>query len=71
MGAQPSKVHGVSPVVMVDLTLALPDQEKESVISFVMDENDLNFMKRFVKHMERELELSKEFLNSTEHKRNA
>jgi hypothetical protein len=70
MGAQPSKIQGVSPVVMVDLTLAMPDQEKESVISFVMDENDLSFMKRFVKHMERELDLSKELLKSTERKNN-
>ncbi len=70
MGGQPSKIHGINPVVMVDLTLALPDEEKESVVSFVMDQNDLRFMKRFVKHMERELELSKELLKSTEHKTN-
>lgn len=70
MGGRPSRIHGVSPVVMVDLTLALPDQEKESVQSFVMDENDLKFMKRFVDHMERELELSKEFLGKVERKSN-
>ncbi len=48
---------------MVNLTLAQPG-DKESVISFVMDENDLNYMKRFVNHMERELELSKGLLKS-------
>jgi hypothetical protein len=70
MGGRPSRIHGVSPVVMVDLTLALPDEEKETIQSFVMDENDLKFMKRFVSHMERELELGKEYLNAAEFKSN-
>ncbi len=63
IGVPPTKLLGTMALFMVNLTLAQPG-DKESVISFVMDENDLNYMKRFVNHMERELELSKGLLKS-------
>ena len=62
IGVPPSKLLGTMALIMANLTINTTGNE--SVISFVMDENDLNYMKRFVKHMERELELSKGLLKS-------
>jgi hypothetical protein len=71
MGAAPSKVHGVMPAVIVNLTITKPGNDEESVVSFLMDESDLNYMKKFIRHMERELELAKGWLNVAEGKKNA
>lgn len=64
IGVPPTKLLGAKPVIMVNLTTTAPGN-KDRIVSFVMDENDLNYMKRFVKHMERELELSNDVLKSS------
>jgi hypothetical protein len=58
MGAPPTSLAGTQRVIVADLTLQQADG-REEVVSFTMDESDLGYMKRFVRHMERELELSK------------
>jgi hypothetical protein len=62
-GKSPSELVDVHQVILVNLELHTQDDE-ETVISFLMDENDLSYMKRFVRNMERELELSKGLLKS-------
>jgi hypothetical protein len=70
MNAAPSRVQGIGHVMMVDLTVTRPNRSgDETVLSFLMDENDLAFMKRFVTHMERELEMSKEFVRTSGYKK--
>lgn len=64
-GNLPSALVGSQQVIMANLTINQPDGE-EAVVSFLMDENDLNYMKRFVRNMERELELSKGLLSRAE-----
>jgi hypothetical protein len=59
----PGELIDTHPVVLANLTIKDPGG-KETVISFLMDENDLGYMKRFVKNMEKELELSKSLLKS-------
>jgi len=69
----PNQLHGAQQVVMVDLIISgykESDEFKEEVISFLMDENDLSYMKRFVRNMERELELSKGLLRIAENQTN-
>ena len=65
----PAALVGAQQVIMADLTINQPDGE-EINISFLMDENDLSYMKRFVTNMERELELSKDLLKQSEQKAN-
>lgn len=60
-GRLPAEVVGVQQVVLVNLTLNRPS-EVESVVTFLMDESDLKYMSRFVRNMERELELTKGLL---------
>lgn len=66
---RPTELVGVQQLIMANLTIHNLDDE-ESVISFVMDENDLAYMKRFVINMEKELELSRSLAESTELKKN-
>jgi hypothetical protein len=63
-GKLPSELIDAQQVIMANLTLNNPDDE-EVVIPFLMDENDLRYLKRFVRNMEREIELSKSLLKST------
>jgi hypothetical protein len=60
-GKPPTELVAAQQVVLANLTISEPDG-KETVVSFLMDDNDLSYMKRFVRHMERELELSKGLL---------
>jgi hypothetical protein len=62
-GRAPKELVGSQQVIMVNMAIVNADGE-ESTIQFVMDENDLNLMKRFVRNMERELDLSKSLLRS-------
>jgi hypothetical protein len=57
----PSELVDTFPVVLANLTINAPG-DKETVVSFLMDENDLSYMKRFVRQMEKELELTKSLL---------
>ncbi len=57
----PSELVDAQQVIMANLTIRNPDDE-EAVVSFLMDEADLSYMKRFVRNMEKELELSKGLL---------
>jgi hypothetical protein len=66
--ATATELVGVQQVVMANLTISQPDGT-ESVIPFLMDETDLSYMKRFVRNMERELELSRGLVSSMEAKR--
>jgi hypothetical protein len=61
LGKMPEKLVDAHPVIMANILLNNQD-DKERTFSFLMDENDLSAMKRFVRNMERELELSKTFL---------
>jgi hypothetical protein len=67
MAAPPTTLAGVQQVIMTNLTIKEPDG-KETIIGFVMDEHDLKYMKRFVRNMERELEMSKDLLKASERK---
>lgn len=69
IGVPPKELVGAQQVVMVDLVLN-ENGNHERTISFLMDENDLGYMKRFVRNMERELELSKGLLKAAESKGN-
>jgi hypothetical protein len=62
-GTLPKKVFGAQEVIMASLTISEPDGE-EKVIGFLMDENDLNFMKKFVRNMEQEFELCRGIVKS-------
>jgi hypothetical protein len=64
-GKLPSEVVDVQQVVMASLTLLNPG-DSETVVPFLMDEEDLRSLKRFVKNMERELELAKTLFTSKE-----
>jgi hypothetical protein len=57
-GKLPTELVGTQQVIMANLTLKQPDGG-EVTTSFLMDEDDLRYMKKFVRNMERELELSK------------
>ncbi len=57
----PNELVDAQQVIMANLTIRKPDDE-EAVVSFLMDEADLSYMKRFVRNMEKELELSKGLL---------
>lgn len=66
----PNELVGAQQVIVANLTIHNLD-EGETIVPFLMDENDLNFMKRFVKNMEKELELSKDLVTrSAESKSN-
>jgi hypothetical protein len=67
--ATPTKLYEAHPVVLVNLTTTDATNE-EHAVCFLMDENDLSYMKRFVKNMERELELSKTLLMPSEQQSN-
>jgi hypothetical protein len=67
-GKTPTELVGAQQVVLVNLKLNQLGDESE--ISFLMDENDLGYMKRFVRNMEKELELSKPLLKSLEPRSN-
>lgn len=54
----PTELAHAQPVVLVNLFLATAG-EREDTVSFLMDETDLKYMKRFVTNMERELELAR------------
>lgn len=65
----PTQLHGAQQVVMADLIISEyrdTAEMQERVVSFLMDENDLGYMKRFVRNMERELELSKGLFQTAE-----
>jgi len=64
-GYAPKGVQGTQHVILANLTLRDPS-ETDRVVPFLMDENDLQYMKRFVKHMEKELEFSRELFKSSE-----
>jgi hypothetical protein len=63
INAGPSRVEGVAGhIILADLTVTrVNERDEDRVVSFLMDENDLAIMKRFIAHMEKELEMSKEF----------
>ncbi|MGO9777674.1 MAG: hypothetical protein ACLQGT_05450 [Terracidiphilus sp.] len=61
LGKLPEKLIDTHPVIMANIVLNNQD-DKERTFSFLMDENDLNAMKRFLRNMGKELELSKAFL---------
>jgi hypothetical protein len=63
IGKLPTGVVGAQQVIMANLIITAPGDE-EKVVSFLMDENDLSYMKRFVRNMEKELELSKGLVKS-------
>jgi hypothetical protein len=65
----PTELVGAQQVIMAELTMSGPEG-RERVVSFLMDENDLTYMKRFVRNMEREMELSKDLLKSVGNKGN-
>jgi hypothetical protein len=65
IGAPPAKLIGSQAVVMANLTINDPGNQ-ERVIPFLMDENDINSLKRFIRHMEAELALSKELIKAPE-----
>jgi len=64
-GNLPTTIAGAQRVIMANLEINHPG-DRSRVISFLMDENDLSYMKRFVRNMERELELSKNLLAQAE-----
>jgi len=64
-GKTPTKLVGAHEVILVSLTLN-NQQGPNNTVSFLMDENDLGYMKRFIRNMEKELELSKQLLKSPE-----
>ena len=68
-GAVPTKLIDTHTVVMASLLLNDEDDE-EKTVSFLMDENDLGYLKRFVRNMEKELELSKRFSDARSTKTN-
>jgi hypothetical protein len=61
----PKALFGAQQVILANLRLNDLSGNDETV-SFLMDENDLMYLKRFVRNMEMELELSKTLLNSSE-----
>lgn len=68
-GKLPTELVGAQQVIMATLIVSQPDGE-ETAIPFLMDDNDLLYMKKFVRNMERELELSKDLLKSPEQRSN-
>jgi hypothetical protein len=68
-GAVPTRLIDTHPVVMASLLLNDEDDD-EKTVSFLMDENDLGYLKRFVRNMEKELELSKRFFDTRSAKTN-
>lgn len=64
-GRLPKQIFGAQQVIMANLAVSDPDGE-ERVVPFVMDENDLAYLKKFVRNMERELELSKDLIKVRE-----
>jgi hypothetical protein len=65
VGSAPIGLLGAQRLIFANLTINRPDDEEE-VIPFVMDEADLQYMKRFVKNMETALALSKKVDVGTE-----
>jgi hypothetical protein len=57
----PSELVDAQQVIMANLTLRRQNNE-EQVVSFLMDETDLSYLKRFVRNIEKELELTKGLL---------
>jgi hypothetical protein len=68
-GKLPTELVGAQQVIMTSLVISQPDGE-ETVVPFLMDDNDLLYMKKFVRNMERELELSKDLIKSPEQRNN-
>jgi hypothetical protein len=69
-GKLPTNVAGAQAVIMANLSVSEPDGT-EAVIAFLMDENDLSYMKKFVRNMERELKIGKSMVNALESQTNA
>ena len=69
VGTSPVGLLGTQYVMLENLTIKNTNTSNKA-ISLLIDENDLNSLKRFVTHMERELELSKNFLKERERKGN-
>jgi len=65
VGSAPVGLLGSQRLIFANLTINRPG-DKEAVIPFVMDETDLQYMKRFVRNMETALELSRKVSVGTE-----
>jgi hypothetical protein len=63
----PSELVDAQQVIVANLSINQPNGNGD-VVTFLMDEKDLAYMKRFVRNMEKELELSKHLLGSPETK---
>lgn len=68
-GKLPTELVGTQQLIVANLTLSQLDGE-EVVVSFLMDEDDLRYMKKFIRNMEQGLELSRGLLKSSELKSN-
>jgi hypothetical protein len=68
-GKLPAEIIDGQQVIMANLTINGPGNN-EKVVSFLMDDNDLKYLKRFVRNMEKELELTKHLLPQSREKGN-
>ena len=58
--ALPTELVATQQVIVANLRLSAPNGD-DQMVPFLMDENDLGAMKRFIRNMERELELTRSF----------